>query len=399
MSDHLGVLFVHTPTAPPLGADVWVHARMMEGLDRDTHTVSAACAFGPRDARTPTYRELSRIPDLDLHAVDFGPELSGGSRRAKLRALVRTLPAPLSIARLAWLVRRRGIRIVATSDRPRDALVCVLLGRLTRARSVVHVHVGWGEWMSGMLKWSLRHADALVGVSAYVAGTLVASGHDAARVHSVLNAVDLARWEPDVGRAETRAALGLADDAVVALTVCRLFPGKGVAELIGALARVREQRPDTVLLVAGRETQTGYAAELAALARSLGQESHVRFLGLRDDVPALMAAADVYAMPSREEPFGLVFAEAMAMELPVVALRSGGAPEVVEDGRTGLLVRDDDPDALAAHLLALVEDPELRRTMGAQGRKLVESHFTTDRMARDVATVYRRVLEESTWTS
>ena len=388
----LGVLYVHTPTAPPLGADVWVHARIMEALDRDTHEVFAACAYGPRDARTPTYRELSGIADLDLRAVDFGPELSGGSRRDKVVGLLRTLPAPLSIARLAWLVRRRRIRIVATSDRPRDALVCVLLGRLTGAHSVVHVHVGWGEWMSGMLKWSLRHADALVGVSKYVAGTLVASGHDAARVYAAPNAVDIGRWEPGVGRAEARRTLGLADDVPVVLTVCRLFPGKGTAELIRALALVRQQRPATVLLVVGRETQAGFANELERLAGDLGQDAHVRFLGLRSDVPALMAAADVYAMPSLHEPFGLVFAEAMAMELPVVALASGGAPEVVDDGRTGFLAPEGDIEALAGHVLALVEDPELRRTMGAQGRKHVESQFTTDRMARDVAAVYRRVV-------
>jgi glycosyltransferase involved in cell wall biosynthesis len=391
----VGVLYVHTPTAPPLGADVWVHARIMACLDRDTHEVHAACAFGPAGSPTPTQRELGAIGDLPLHRVQLGPELSGGSRRDKLVALVRTVPAPVSLARLAWLVRRRRLDIVATSDRPRDALACVVLGRLTGARSVVHVHVAWGTWMSPMLKWSLRNADALVGVSRFVAGTLVASGHDPDRTHAVLNGVDVARWEPGVGRVATRRSLGIADTTPVILTVCRLFPGKGVADLARALAVVRERHPDALLLVAGRETQPGHLAELERLVRDLGLGEHVRFLGLRDDVPALMAAADVYAMPSLGEPFGLVFAEAMAMELPVVALDSGGAPEVVEHGHTGLLAPEGDVAALAEHLAALVGDPELRRTMGAEGRKRVESQFTTDRVARDVGTVYRRILARS----
>ena len=105
----------------------------------------------------------------------------------------------------------------------------------------------------------------------------------------------------------------------------------------------------------------------------------------------MMAAADIFAMPSLGEPFGLVFLEAMAMQLPVVALDSGGAPEVVDDGVTGLLVEPGDTDGLTRRLLALLEDPERRQQMGAAGRQRVEALFTTPRMAADTATVYRRL--------
>jgi glycosyltransferase involved in cell wall biosynthesis len=96
-------------------------------------------------------------------------------------------------------------------------------------------------------------------------------------------------------------------------------------------------------------------------------------------------------MPSFEEPFGLVFAEAMAMELPVVALRNGGTLEVVAEGRTGLLSDPGDGDALAANLATLLDDPDLRRRMGAEGRRCVEDRFTIDRMAADTEDVYRSV--------
>jgi glycosyltransferase involved in cell wall biosynthesis len=93
-------------------------------------------------------------------------------------------------------------------------------------------------------------------------------------------------------------------------------------------------------------------------------------------------------MPSVGEPFGLVFLEAMAMQLPVVALDNGGTPEVVEHGQTGLLSSPGEVDAVAQHLLTLMRSPDLRAQMGARGRRRVEQHFTTDRQAADMAAVY-----------
>ena len=131
-----------------------------------------------------------------------------------------------------------------------------------------------------------------------------------------------------------------------------------------------------------------FEAELAELVEHLGVERNVTFTGRRSDVRRLMAAADVYAMPSFGEPFGLVFLEAMAMRLPVVALDNGGTPEVVEHGKTGLLSSPGDVDAVAQHLLTLMRSPDLRAQMGAQGRRRVEQRFTTDRQAADMAAVY-----------
>ena len=105
-----------------------------------------------------------------------------------------------------------------------------------------------------------------------------------------------------------------------------------------------------------------------------------------------MAAADLYSMASFEEPFGLVFLEAMAMKRPVVALASGGTPEVLEHGEQGLLSAPGDIEGLAANLLALVRDPARRARMGESGRRRVEALLTSARMARDTAEVYRRVL-------
>jgi glycosyltransferase involved in cell wall biosynthesis len=172
------------------------------------------------------------------------------------------------------------------------------------------------------------------------------------------------------------------------VTVCRLFRSKGVSELVRALYDVRDAVPSAVLLVVGEEMEGGYLDELRAMARDLGLHDRVRFLGHRDDVAAVMAAADLFSMPSDYEPFGLVYAEAMAMELPVVALDNGGTVEVVQHEVDGLLSAPGDREGLAANLRALLLDPERRAAYGARGRRRVEEQFTTQRMANDAADVY-----------
>jgi glycosyltransferase involved in cell wall biosynthesis len=162
------------------------------------------------------------------------------------------------------------------------------------------------------------------------------------------------------------------------------------------VALVRERVPNVHLLVVGTdypETIRGaFTRELKSLARDLRIEDRVVFTGERTDIPRIMAATDVFTMPSFEEPFGLVYLEAMAMQRPVVAVDNGGTPEVVEHGRSGLLSRYQDVDALAANILTLLGDPELRARMGAYGRARVLDYFNAKRMASDAGAAYEAVL-------
>jgi glycosyltransferase involved in cell wall biosynthesis len=336
---------------------------------------------------------VRQIPDVRVRPVNFGPERTDRSPLGRISTAIATLPIVTSILGLAVYIRRRRISIIHTSDRPRDAFACVLLGRLTRTPSIIHAHVAWGTWMSPLLRWSLRKADGLIAISDFVARSLVESGHAPEKVHVVPNAVDVAAWQPGQHRGETRAQLGLTDDDPMVLTVCRLFPEKGPEDLIRAVAIAHSRVPRVRLFVVGRDPTPNqwFSAHLADVVRDGDLGDTVRLLGWRDDVVRLMAAADVYAMPSTGEPFGLVFAEAMAMQLPVVALTDGGTPEVVVDGRSGLLSDHGDTDALAANLVTLLENPGRRREMGEYGRRRVEACFTTERLAREVAHVYRQV--------
>jgi glycosyltransferase involved in cell wall biosynthesis len=391
--DKTRVLFVNTPTCRPMGADTWVHTQIIGRLDRATHELHVALVAGRPGQRTPMFDALQGVTGVRLRPVNFGPEVSGRSLAGRLAALIATLPALVSLASLARYVRQQRIDVIHTSDRPRDALACVVIARLTRVPCVVHVHTAWGPWMGRMVRWTLRRADALIAVSDFVGRSLIGAGQPPDRVHVVLNAIDLDSWKPGIERDAARNELALEPGNLAVLTVCRLAPEKGPAQLIEAVARVRGEHPETRLLIAGLDLSADqwFAAELAGLVRRRGLDGEVRFLGWRDDVARLMAAADVYAMPSTGEPFGLVFAEAMAMKLPVLGLDDGGTPEVVEHGRSGLLSTDDDVDALAANLARLLGNPDLRRQLGEYGRRRVEATFTTERLARDVADTYARL--------
>jgi glycosyltransferase involved in cell wall biosynthesis len=178
--------------------------------------------------------------------------------------------------------------------------------------------------------------------------------------------------------------------------VSRLFAQKGQRELLQALARVRRKQPDVWLLVVGADAVEvhggSFTQELEVLARDLGVADRVVFTGARSDIPRIMAACDVFALPSFEEPFGLVFLEAMAMQRPIVAVNNGGTVEVVEHGRSGLLSPPYDIDALADNIVTLLTNADLRARFGAYGRSRVLDTFNAQRMARDAGRAYRAIL-------
>jgi glycosyltransferase involved in cell wall biosynthesis len=386
-----GVLFVSSPEQ--FGADTFIHTLIIRGLDRSRFDVHVACPAGTPEARTPAFEALSAIPDLQVRPSDFGPSLSGRSTIEKGVQLLGGLPALASFASLARYIRQQRISVLHSTDRPRDAVSCVLLAKLTGAKSVIHVHVKCADWMSRSVRWAMGQADVLVGVSQFVARSLVENGYPAERTHAVLNAIDPAAWDHRLDPGPVRRALGISADAPVIACAARLFRGKGQDDVIRALVLIRREFSDLRLLIIGRDDRqamrTSFTEELKALAHDLGVLDQIVFTGYRDDMPALLAASDIFALPSFEEPFGLVFLEALAMKKPVVALDNGGTPEVVEHGKSGLLSAPGDQAALATNLLTLLRAPGLRARMGEYGRRQVEARFTPGRLARDTEKLYK----------
>ena len=295
------------------------------------------------------------------------------------------------------LVRERRVRLVhANSGAPNQWMVPV--ARAARVPLLAHLHASYQ--LRERCTLGLHHVPLAVGVSAAVLRGLLEDGVPASRTRVVGNGVDLDRLSRgDASR--LRADLGLREDEAAILGVGALDAGKKFDDLLRALGILLRQGRTATLLIAGDGPER---PRLERLAGELDLSRAVRFLGWREDVGAILRdAADIFASASAAESFMLTGVEAAAFGVPVVATAVGGVVEQVRDGETGLLVPPHDPPALAAALRALIDDPELRRRLGAAGRTLVRERFTIQRNAQELAAAYEELLERPRaafgWTS
>lgn len=397
MAEKVGVLFMQSHEG--FGADAVIHSHIMRHLDRARFEVHVAVTAGDGVVPSRPLRLLQEIPDLHVRPTHFMPGLRGRSFGAFWAGMRAGLSFPKDFNDLRQYVVDNQIRLIHSGDHPRDCVTAVMLSKMTSAKSLIHVHVKWASHYSAPAKWAVRSADGILGISEYVTSTVVGMGRPAKDVSTVLNCVDVSAWDPETDGSPIRREFGIAADAPLIASVSRLFAWKGQRELLQAFAAARRELPALKLLIVGadeREAHLGsFTAELKQLAEQLGVSEHVIFTGARSDVAAIMAACDVFTLPSFEEPFGLVYLEAMAMRRPVAALDNGGTPEVVEHGKAGLLSAPYDIPAYTANILTLLRDPALRARMGEYGRKRVVEYFNAQRMAKDTAAAYEKLLGPS----
>jgi glycosyltransferase involved in cell wall biosynthesis len=227
----------------------------------------------------------------------------------------------------------------------------------------------------------LRRTDRVVAVGEAVRQALIRNeGIAPGRVEVIYNGIPLQTFETPLTtpeRAAVRAEIGVGPDDLVIIQVARLDYLKDHATAIRTIERVAERRPGARLVLVGDGPERGPIEDLVR-ARAMGD--HVRLLGRRTDIPRLLAAADVTLLTSISEGIPLTLIEAMAAGHPVVSTGVGGVPEVVDDGRTGLLASAGDADTLAKHILGLADDPGRRALMGRSGRQRAHELFSEDRM-------------------
>ncbi len=302
------------------------------------------------------------------------------------------------VFRLARLLRRERVD-VAHAHQYTPFFYALAARRLARHPTILFTehgrhypdHPRWKRKIFNRLL--LEQRDRVVGVGGAVRQALIRNeGIPSHRVQVIINGIESERFAADRStRAEVRRELALGSDDLVLLQVARLDPLKDHATALAALSHVVHERPATHLLLAGDGPLRG---EIEGRARALGLEPHVRLLGTRRDVDRLLAAADVMLLTSISEGIPLTLLEAMAAGLPVVATRVGGVGEVVEHGRTGLLVQAGDDMTLAQAVLTLADSPVLRNEMGQHGRQRMEQFFSEKRMRERYGELYRELTGE-----
>lgn len=237
----------------------------------------------------------------------------------------------------------------------------------------------------------------LVAVSEAVRRTLVAADVvPADRIVTIHNGVEVRPDGPAPEAEALRRELGLIAGQVLVGYVGRISAEKGLETLLAAFRGVASRRPEVHLALVGGDGAGGaYSNRLRSRALRAGLGDRVHFCGYRCRAERLVAGFDVQVVPSHAEPFGLVTLEALARGRAVIATRSGGSPEIVRDGQDGLLFSPHDVDELANLLGRLLDDGELRRRLGRQGRERVRNVFDRERMLERTEQLYRTVLRES----
>ncbi|MCM1947850.1 MULTISPECIES: glycosyltransferase family 4 protein [Streptomyces] len=303
------------------------------------------------------------------------------------------LPTPRVTARATALLREHGCESVWFGAAAPLGLMAPALRKAGAKRLVATTHgheAGWAQLPAArqLLRRIGEGTDTITYLGEYTRTRIASALTPAAagRMVQLPPGVDEKTFHPGSGGDEVRARLGLTDRPVV-VCVSRLVPRKGQDTLIRALPRILRRVPDAVLLIVGGGP---YEKDLRRLAVETGVTASVRFTGAVpwSELPAHYGAGDVFAMPCRTrrggldvEGLGIVYLEASATGLPVVAGDSGGAPDAVLDGETGWVVRGESAEDTADRVTTLLLDPELRARMGERGRAWVEEKWRWDLLA------------------
>ena len=383
-------------------------------------TVLASALVDDCDQTATPERSAGRIPRPLLVTNDFPPQV-GGIERFTLE-LARHVPGaavlaaahpdaaahdqaqsfPVYRAPSSFMLPTPSTRgVIEDAVTAHQATIVVLvsplpLGILGGEFSVPWTVIAHGAELTvpanvpgigGMIRGRLAAAPVLFAVSNHTAKHLhELLGDDAPPIRLVRNGVSLETFRPDLDGSMVRERFGLGDAPVLGC-VGRLVPRKGQDTLVDALPLIREQIPEARLLIVG---DGRLRRRLERSSRAMADEAVVLAGAVdADELGRHFAAVDVFAHPNRsrwfgleQEGFGVIFLEAQACGKPVIAGDSGGSPEAIDDGETGLLVDGDDVSAVAAAAVSLLGDPERAARMGAAGRRLVEREFAWPAVAK-----------------
>jgi glycosyltransferase involved in cell wall biosynthesis len=236
-----------------------------------------------------------------------------------------------------------------------------------------------------------RFVDCVICLSESEAAWLRANGVPNAPIEIIANGIETERFRvrPPAERAALRERLGFEKDDFVVLSVAVLRPQKGLDRLVAALAAIKAQVPKARLLIVGDGPER---ERLVSQTAALGLGDAVRFAGFRGDIPDLMAAADLFVLPSLDDVQPTVVMEAMASGAPIVATAVGSVPDMITDGVDGMLTPPGDVPALARAILALATDGPRCEQFGRSGRATVEARFSLDHNVAATSALYDRII-------
>ena len=348
-------------------------ADLANGLTRRGHEVYAALV-----PASPLQSELSELPAENIIELPLRNSLDVASA-----------------LKLAQFIRRNQIEIVHAHLARDYPLAALAARRAGGARLILTRHVLFP--LSRIHKMVLRRAERVIAVSQAVADGLIAQDiFDRDKIVLIHNGVDLDRFAKTK---EGDSAEGQKTGARLCVgMVGELAPIKGQESFLRAAAIVSSRRDDVDFMIAGEDkSRTGENRRLLErMIYELELRERVRITGWADDVVELLRTFDVFVSSSRSESFGIAIVEAMASGVPVVSTMTPGAREIIDEGKTGVLVPVGDEEAMAEAICKLLDDPKRRERLAADARRMVSERFSLDRMVTKTEQVYQEVLGRRT---
>jgi len=348
---------------------------LLKTLDRQKWEPHVACP------ETGPFRDRLRAMEVPTHAMKFPPWRKLHSffqRRSAVRclgALMDQLDPVLTHINDIWWVPQT---VEAVASRPSNPLSIV-------------AHVRQEIEPSKVRRYELDQVESVIAISRQIEQSLVTGGVPARKVRTIYSGIEQAEFSPASDEQAIRRMIGVSNGAVLIGTVANLFPRKGYEVMVRALPAIVHAIPDVHYVIAGSD-ENNYADRLRNLAHGLKIADHMHIVGFQDPVQPFLASLDLYVHPALMEGFGIAVVEAMAMAKAVVATTTGGLPEVVMQGETGLLVSPGNVESLAAAVVSLLKDKARREQMGRSGKTRVHERFSLGASVAQVEQLYGEVL-------
>jgi len=379
----MNILLVTDLYLPNVGGVEIVINNLARQFVKNGHEVNIIASKWPK-----SLQEHEKIGGIDIYRVHFAiPRSSFKSW------IVFSIRFPQTLLQIIRIIRSTKVDIINVHYVAGNAFYVLLLNSLLRLPLVVSIHgsdIKRNPYRSIILRWTLT---MILKRSDFVTSNSLSLLRDAEMfcrgIHSkslvVGNGIDLREFQ--------ELAMYEARDPYI-LAIGRLVHAKGFDILLYAFKSVANYNPHIHLIVAGDGEER---QNLELLTQQLGLTNKVKFIRItnREDIIRLLSGCQFFVLPSRREGFGIVILEAMASKRAVVATEVGGPAEIIKDGENGILAKSLDSKSLAKAITYLLENPEMRKKMGENGRKLVEEKYTWDKIVSKYLKIYGEILQKT----
>ncbi len=360
------------------------------------HT-EASKGWGGQEIRI--FQESLRFAELGHRVLIACHKGSGIARQSEEAGLpLRIIPMrfacdPAAIYSFLGLIKAEKVDIIHTHS-SKDSWIAGMAGRISETPVVRSRHLSTPVGQSWITTFVYRYlCDIIITSGIHIKEALIARNRlDPDKIVSIPAGVDTEKYNANIRGDNVRSEFGLKDSYPIIGSVAILRRWKGHHHLLEAVPKIISVFPDAKFLIAGDGPQWD---NLNRQIRELGIEKHVIMTGFREDIPEIMAALDIFVLPSTSsEATSQVIPQAFAIGRPVIATDAGGLPEIIEDGVTGLLISPGDREAIAGAILRMAEHKEEAQKMAVKGRDKILKDFTFQGMIDRTAGVYYDVLEK-----